>query len=476
MSWQLSGPQPPTTLHTADSSQLSSSCAQPGAGSSSQGEREEQGPGGGPGAAPPPPPAAAHPRPGAWASAISSSSQEGGAPLPVLACAPRRVLTKPAEGVRNGGYDNENSDLLLAVGDCLLNHNPGSGVSRSYCVQDMLGQGTFGQVASCWSDVLGRSVAVKVIKNQPAYYHQARVEIGLLQFLNARCDPLDCHHIVRMLDFFLHRKHLCLVFEKLDVNLFELLKRNAFRGLSLSLVQMFLRQLLDALAVLREACIIHCDLKPENILLVNPASGDIKLIDYGSACFEARTVYSYIQSRFYRSPEVVLGCAYSSAIDMWSLGCVAAELFLGLPLFPGASEHDLLVRIMETLRPLPAWLLAEAKHTDKYFRRTAAPPPAFQHSCWQLRSAAEFEQRSGCKATAGKRYFQHTRLADIIAAYPLRAKLTDEEVGRERVAREAFIDWLLGVLDPDPLTRWTPHQAAAHPFITGAPFSGPFQP
>jgi hypothetical protein len=77
----------------------------------------------------------------------------------------------------------------------------------------------------------------QVIKNQPAYYHQARVEIGLLQFLNARCDPHDTHHIVRMIDFFLFRKHLCLVFEKLDVNLFELLKRNSFRGLSLSLVQ-----------------------------------------------------------------------------------------------------------------------------------------------------------------------------------------------------------------------------------------------
>jgi dual specificity protein kinase YAK1 len=65
---------------------------------------------------------------------------------------------------------------------------------------------------------------------------------------------------------------------------------------------MFLRQLLDALSVLRDAAIIHCDLKPENILLVNPSSGDIKLIDYGSACFENRTVYSYIQSRW------VAGC------------------------------------------------------------------------------------------------------------------------------------------------------------------------
>lgn len=101
-------------------------------------------------------------------------------------------------------------------------------------------------------------------------------------------------------------------------------------------------QILDALIVLRDASIIHCDLKPENILLAPPAAsggalGQLKLIDFGSACFESRTVYSYIQSRFYRSPEVLLGLAYCAAIDMWSFGCVAAELFLGLPLFPGEA-------------------------------------------------------------------------------------------------------------------------------------------
>jgi dual specificity protein kinase YAK1 len=63
-------------------------------------------------------------------------------------------------------------------------------------------------------------------------------------------------------------------------------------------------QILDALALLRESRIVHCDLKPENILLKSLDSGALKVIDYGSACFENRPVYSYIQSRFYRSPEV----------------------------------------------------------------------------------------------------------------------------------------------------------------------------
>ena len=66
-------------------------------------------------------------------------------------------------------------------------------------------------------------------------------------------------------------------------------------------------QILDALSVLCESNIIHCDLKPENVLLKGLDSGDIKVIDFGSACFENRTMYSYIQSRFYRSPEVCPG-------------------------------------------------------------------------------------------------------------------------------------------------------------------------
>jgi dual specificity protein kinase YAK1 len=119
------------------------------------------------------------------------------------------------------------------------------------------------------------------------------------------------------------------------------------------------------LTVLKEARLIHCDLKPENILLKSYVglyslasilirvgslqSPQIKIIDFGSACHEKQTVYTYIQSRFYRSPEVLLGVPYTSAIDMWSLGCIAVELFLGLPLFPGTSEYNQITRIVEML-------------------------------------------------------------------------------------------------------------------------------
>ena len=85
------------------------------------------------------------------------------------------------------------------------------------------------------------------------------------------------------------------------------------------------------------------------MLLKHPTKSAVRVIDFGSSCFEHEKVYTYIQSRFYRSPEVLLGLPYSASIDMWSLGCIAVELFLGLPLFPGTSEYNQICRIVEML-------------------------------------------------------------------------------------------------------------------------------
>ena len=71
---------------------------------------------------------------------------------------------------------------------------------------------------------------------------QAKVEVGILQMLNGDADREDGHHIVRMRDYFVHRQHLCLVFELLAINLYELIKANSFRGLRLQMVRMFVEQ------------------------------------------------------------------------------------------------------------------------------------------------------------------------------------------------------------------------------------------
>ncbi|KAL5079254.1 hypothetical protein RYX36_007675 [Vicia faba] len=221
---------------------------------------------------------------------------------------PKRFLTSPSTGVLNDGYDNLNSDLILTVNLVLIHVEK----SRRYTVKDLLGHGTFGQVAKCWDSDTNSFVAVKIIKNQPAYYQQALVEVTILTTLNKKYDPEDKHHIVRIFDYFVYQRNLCICFELLDTNLYELIKMNHFRGLSLGIVQLFSKQILCGLALLKDAGIIHCDLKPESILLCASSANqtEIKIIDFGSACMENRTVYSYIQSRYYRSPEVLLGYQY----------------------------------------------------------------------------------------------------------------------------------------------------------------------
>jgi len=283
---------------------------------------------------------------------------------------PKRFLTHPSVALSNNGLDNANYDLILYFGQTLVNDDH----TRRYVVKDLVGCGAFGQVAKCLILETNEYVAVKIIKNQRAYSMQASVEVGILHLLNTT-DRRNKHHVVRSFEHFSFEGHLCIVFELLSMNLFELLKTNNLKGIPLRLVRDFTSQLVDALTLLHDTHVIHCDLKPENVLLTSMYEAQIKLIDFGSACIEPNTVYTYIQSRFYRSPEVVLGHAYSTAIDMWSLGCVAAELFLGLPLFPGQCPYDLLAFIIEKLRVQPPdHILQRAVGTSKFFKVTSAAP------------------------------------------------------------------------------------------------------
>ena len=299
-----------------------------------------------------------------------------------------------------------------------MNDVLGAEDSHKYLILDVLGQGTFGQVVKCQNMKTLEVVAIKVVKNKPAYFTQSMMEVTILDMINNKIDKFDEHHILRLMDTFIHRHHLCLVFELLSVNLYELIKQNSFRGLSTSLVRVFAGQLLDAMILLNEAKVIHCDLKPENILLRNLESPVIKVIDFGSACHERQTIYNYIQSRFYRSPEVLMGLPYSTAIDMWSLGCIIAELLLGLPLFPGSSEYNQLCRITEMLGPPPSWMIEMGKQGLEFFEKI----PNVSPKQYQLKSLEQFSREHDSNEQPSKKYFNGTKLSEIVMSYPLHRK------------------------------------------------------
>ncbi|KAJ2906765.1 hypothetical protein MKZ38_010756 [Zalerion maritima] len=385
---------------------------------------------------------------------------------------PRRVLTKPSKGVKNDGFDNEDSDYILYVNDILGSEEAGH--KNRYLILDVLGQGTFGQVVKCQNLKTQEVVAVKVIKNRTAYFNQSMMEVSVLDLLNTKLDKNDDHHLLRLKDTFIHRQHLCLVFELLSVNLYELIKQNQFRGLSTTLVRVFAQQLLNGLALLNKARLIHCDLKPENILLKNLESPIIKIIDFGSACDERQTVYTYIQSRFYRSPEVLLGLPYSSAIDMWSLGCIVVELFLGLPLFPGSSEYNQVSRIVEMLGNPPNWMIEMGKQAGDFFEKRQ---DEFGRRTYHLKSMELYSREHGTKEQPSKKYFQANTLPEIVKSYPMpRKNMKQNEIDREMNNRIAFIDFVRGLLNINPLERWSPQQAKLHPFITQQKYTGPFVP
>lgn len=99
-------------------------------------------------------------------------------------------------------------------------------------------------------------------------------------------DPNNKHSLVNFTQSFYFRGHLCISTELLGMNLYEFIKSNDFRGFSLRLIRRFTKQLLSSLVLLKGHRVIHCDLKPENVLLAHPAKGEIKVIDFGSSCFE----------------------------------------------------------------------------------------------------------------------------------------------------------------------------------------------
>ena len=344
-----------------------------------------------------------------------------------------------------------------------------------YEILDRLGHGTFGQVLRCSTNDNRGEVAVKIIKNKPAYFQQGLVEVRILQQLNKSFDL----RIVKMIDYFVFRKHLCIVFELLSVNLYEVVKHNSFRGLPFTMVRSLADQLVRCLVCLKMNNVLHCDLKPENILLMSKKNTKIKLIDFGSASFLGQQIYTYIQSRFYRSVDVILGILpFTPAIDMWSLGCIIVELYVGLPVFPGHSEYDQLGKILELLGPIPASILDNSRNTRKFYVKCDSQMVVEDTSprrSYRFRTMEEYEEVTGKKERVGKKHLKVSSLRELIMTAPVRSdaggsgsenlstggRLSNDEI----IRREKILNLVTLCLEYDPSRRITPAQAITHPLF-----------
>ena len=138
-------------------------------------------------------------------------------------------------------------------------------------------------------------------------------------------------------------------------------------GLSLDGVRLYARQIFYALFSLKSKRIVHADIKLDNIM-VKKDNKHIKLCDLGSALYlEECEITEYLVSRYYRSPEIILGLPYDYSIDMWSAGVTLCELYLGKILFPGRSNNEMLKLIMRVKGKLSNKMIKKGKFSSQHF-------------------------------------------------------------------------------------------------------------
>ncbi|XP_063063845.1 SRSF protein kinase 3 [Engraulis encrasicolus] len=353
--------------------------------------------------------------------------------------------------------------------------NIGDVFSKRYKVMSKLGWGYFSTVWLCVDLRSGRRVAVKVLKSGEGFTQAGQDELTLLRCASG---PTARHplsgHIVRLLDEFKvagkNGVHICLVLELLgpDLRCWQVCMGSP--GLSIPCVKRVITQVLEGLDYLHNHCkIIHTDIKPENILLClesqsqgrtaggaphkflgyvapveSPDEGTfnldkitVKIADLGSSCWVYKHFCDEIQTRQYRSLEVLLGCDYGPPADIWSVACMAFELLTGDSLFEplkGKSytlEEDHIAHIIELLGVIPPAIALSGKYSHEYFDRKG-----------ELRHIPVLRPWSLFEVLVEKYH------------YPLREA-------------SVFSDFLRDMLDFLPERRSTAAQCLKHPWLLG---------
>ncbi|XP_073816845.1 CDC like kinase darkener of apricot isoform X21 [Musca autumnalis] len=350
----------------------------------------------------------------------------------------RRSHSKTAKPVIQ---DDSDGHLIYRSGD-ILHHR--------YKIMATLGEGTFGRVVKVKDMERDYCMALKIIKNVEKYREAAKLEINALEKI-AQKDP-NCEHLcVKMIDWFDYHGHMCIAFEMLGLSVFDFLRENNYEPYPLEQVRHMAYQLCYSVKFLHDTRLTHTDLKPENILFVDSEytthynhkinrevrrvkNTDVRLIDFGSATFDHEHHSTIVSTRHYRAPEVILELGWSQPCDVWSIGCILFELYLGITLFQTHDNREHLAMMERILGQIPYRMARKTK--TKYFYHGKLD--------WDEKSSAGRYVRDHCK--------------------PLfRYQMSDAEDHCE------LFDLIKKMLEYEPSQRVTLGEALRHPFFDKLP-------
>lgn len=331
----------------------------------------------------------------------------------------------------------------------------------TYHIQEFLGDGVYGEVAQCITLKSKDTVAIKILrKNFSTIGKREVAALKKLKKINA-----DKNNLIRFIEHFYHQGYFCLVFEMLDIALFDFLKQRSFRPLYVYEVRVVAQQMLVALNALKSIGWTHGDIKPDNIMLVDHQSKPfkVKLIDFGLAC-QASMLSPGCKNQAigYRAPEVMLGLPLSEAIDMWALGCVMAFLYMGRHLFPIRSEYECM-RILVKMQGQPEDnLLDHGVHSRELFTKENIESSL----SWRLKTKEEYKLSTGRTVKpCDLDYEKFNSLDEIVPASK------EDTNGTEYEDKLAFLSLLKRMLHQNYQRRIKPSEALGHRFITLKHFS-----
>jgi serine/threonine protein kinase len=354
----------------------------------------------------------------------------------------------------------------------------GNIVAGQYLVEGELGSAAFSTAYRCTdlnsdqdSDGEHEEVCLKVIKNTKDFFDQSLDEIKILELLRqtGKCNE---NHLIEMKTFFYHREHLIIVTELLRQNLFEfgkfIIEDNEEPYFTMNRLAYITRQCLTALRFVHNLGLVHSDVKPENILLASYSRAQIKLIDFGSSCYLTDRQSSYIQSRSYRAPEVVLGLPYDGRIDIWSLGCVVAEMYTGEVTFQNDSIVSMLSRIEAICGAFPYHMIVQGRQSENFFTKRGL---LFESLSEEEETNNDSHHSDKGEQNVGRKIdiFQPkaTTLASRLGfTSDLLEKLDNGKTLSKDLTRQAmFVDFVRKLLTIDPEVRPTAGQALEHPWM-----------